>query len=37
VFQLKLDSFYDLNKEWINGMILINSLKHNKTYIRFKL
>jgi hypothetical protein len=37
VFQLNLDSFYDLCNEWIHGMILINSLKHGKTYIRFNL
>jgi hypothetical protein len=37
VFQLNLDSFCDLNKEWIHGMVLINSLKHSKTYIRFNL
>jgi hypothetical protein len=37
VFQLKLDSFCDLNKERIQEMVLINSLKHSKTYIRFNL
>jgi hypothetical protein len=37
MFQLNLDSFYDLNKEWIHGMILINFLKHSKTYIKFNL
>jgi hypothetical protein len=37
VFQLNLDSFCDLCNEWIHGMILINSLKHGKTYIRFNL
>jgi hypothetical protein len=35
VFQLNLDSFYDLINEWIYGMVLINSLKRSKTYIRF--
>jgi hypothetical protein len=37
VFQLNLDSFCDLCNEWIYGMVLINSLKHSKTYIRFNL
>jgi hypothetical protein len=37
VFQLNLDFFCDLNKEWIYEMILINSLKHSKTYIKFNL
>jgi hypothetical protein len=35
VFQLNLDSFYDVINEWIYGMVLINSLKRSKTYIRF--
>jgi hypothetical protein len=37
VFQLNLDSFCDLCNEWIYEMILINSLKHSKTYIIFNL
>jgi hypothetical protein len=37
VFQLNLDSFCDLNNEWIHRMILINSLKRSKTYLRFEL
>jgi hypothetical protein len=37
VFQLNLDSFCDLSNEWIHGMILINSLKYSKKYIRFDL
>jgi hypothetical protein len=37
VFQLDLDSFCDLINEWIHGMLLINSLKRSKTYLRFKL
>jgi hypothetical protein len=35
VFQLDLDSFCDLINEWIHGMLLINSLKRSKTYLRF--
>jgi hypothetical protein len=30
-----LDCFYDLINEWIQGMVLINSLKRSKTYLRF--
>jgi hypothetical protein len=37
VFQLNLDSFCDLYGEWIHWMVLINSLKHSKSYIRFNL
>jgi hypothetical protein len=37
MFQLNLDSFCDLWHERIYGMVLINSLKHNKTYIRLNL
>jgi hypothetical protein len=37
VFQLNLNSFCDLCDEWIHEMVLINSLKHSKTYIRFNL
>jgi hypothetical protein len=35
MFQLNLDSFCDLINEWIYGMVLINSLKCSKTYLRF--
>jgi hypothetical protein len=35
VFQLDLDSFCDLINEWIHRMLLINSLKRSKTYLRF--
>jgi hypothetical protein len=35
VFQLNLDSFRDLINEWIHEMVLINSLKCSKTYLRF--
>jgi hypothetical protein len=35
VFQLNLHSFCDLNEEWIYEIVLINSLKRNKTYLRF--
>jgi hypothetical protein len=35
VFQLNLDSFFNLINEWIHGMALINSLKRSKTYLRF--
>jgi hypothetical protein len=35
VFQLDLDSFYNLINEWIHVMLLINSLKRSKTYLRF--
>jgi hypothetical protein len=35
VFQLDLDSFCDLINAWIHGMLLINSLKHSKTYLSF--
>jgi hypothetical protein len=34
---IKFGLLCDLNKEWILGMVLINSLKHSKTYIRFYL
>jgi hypothetical protein len=34
VFQLNLDSFCDLINEWIHVMVLINSLKRSKTYLR---
>jgi hypothetical protein len=37
VFQLNLDSFCNLCNEWIHEMVLINYLKHSKTYIRFNL
>jgi hypothetical protein len=35
VFQLDLDSFCDLINERIHEMLLINSLKRSKTYLRF--
>jgi hypothetical protein len=35
VFQLNFDSFCDLVNKWIHEMVLINSLKRNKTYLRF--
>jgi hypothetical protein len=35
MFQLNLNSFCNLCNERIHGMVLINSLKHSKTYIRF--
>jgi hypothetical protein len=35
VFQLDLNSFCDLINEWIHEMLLINSLKRSKTYLRF--
>jgi hypothetical protein len=35
VFQLDLDSFCDLIDEWIHEILLINSLKRSKTYLRF--
>jgi hypothetical protein len=37
VFQLNLDSFCDLCNERIHGMVLINSLKHSKTCVRYNL
>jgi hypothetical protein len=35
VFQLDLDSFCYLINEWIHEMLLTNSLKRSKTYLRF--